>query len=162
MAVRRCFPELLFEMAISTHRAEIFSIKLEVDTRPPSGAILETTVLNRFTLLHLQHHDRASLFAGKLHALLERPFTKGRDLYDLVWYLSDPTQPDPNLEMLNNALVQTHWQGEELTNANWRKVVWQRVQGMDWENVAADVRPFLERASDAEFITRDNVKQLLA
>jgi hypothetical protein len=38
----------------------------------------------------LQHHDRASLLAGKIHAILQRPFLKGRDLYDLLWYLSDP------------------------------------------------------------------------
>jgi predicted nucleotidyltransferase component of viral defense system len=53
----------------------------------------------------LQHHDRASLLAGKLHALFQRRYVKGRDLYDLMWYLSDPNWPEPNLTLLQNALV---------------------------------------------------------
>jgi len=27
------------------------------------------------------------LLAGKLHAILQRAYTKGRDIYDLLWYL---------------------------------------------------------------------------
>ena len=49
--------------------------------------------MRRHVTLRLHHHDRASLLAGKLHAILQRPYTKGRDLYDLIWYLSDPTWP---------------------------------------------------------------------
>ncbi len=66
------FPGLLFELGLSPHRTEAFSVKIEVDTRAPSGAILETTVVRRHETLNLQHHDRASLLAGKLHAILER------------------------------------------------------------------------------------------
>lgn len=39
----------------------------------------------RHVTLRIQHHDRASLLAGKLHALLQRCNVKGRDLYDLMW-----------------------------------------------------------------------------
>ena len=66
-------------------------------------------------MLRLFHHDRASLLAGKLHAILKRPYTKGRDLYDLIWYLSDPDWPLPNLTLLNSALRQTDRDSEELT-----------------------------------------------
>jgi hypothetical protein len=59
-------------------------VKLEVDTRLSQGAVLETTVVRRHVLLRLQHHDRASLLAGKLHAILQRPWPKGRDFYDRV------------------------------------------------------------------------------
>jgi hypothetical protein len=34
-------------------------------------------------MLNLQHHDRPSLLAGKLHAILQRSWPKGRDLFDL-------------------------------------------------------------------------------
>ena len=64
--------------------------------------------------LPIQHHDKASLLAGKLHAILQRPYAKGRDLYDLLWYLGDPTWPPPNLTMLNHALRQTGWEGAPL------------------------------------------------
>jgi hypothetical protein len=68
------FPGLLHDLALSGRREEIFSVKIEVDTRPPKGAVLATTIVRRHVVLHLQHHDQASLLAGKLHALLQRPF----------------------------------------------------------------------------------------
>ena len=57
----------------------------------------------------------ASLLAGKLHAVLCRPWTKGRDIYDLAWYLSDPGWPAPNLALLNAAVWQGAAEAEPLT-----------------------------------------------
>jgi hypothetical protein len=111
--------------------------------------------------LNLAHHDRASLFAGKLHALLSRRYTKGRDLYDLVWYLSNRDWPEPNLEFLNAALQQTGWNGPSLDPSSWRNVVWSRLDAMQWARVVDDVKPFLERQADAALLTRENVKKLL-
>jgi len=108
------FPGLLFELGLSGQRDEIFSLKMEVDTNPPSGAGLETTVVRRHVTLQLHHHDRSSLLAGKIHAILQRKYTKGRDFYDLFWYLSDSGWPGPNLTLLNNALAQTEWAGDNL------------------------------------------------
>jgi hypothetical protein len=105
------FPGLLYELGLSPHRDEVLAVKIEVDTNPPAGAGLATTVVRRHVILQLQHHDRASMLAGKLHAILQRPYAKGRDLYDLLWYLSDPTWPAPNLVLLYNALRQTGWTG---------------------------------------------------
>ncbi len=155
------FPGLLYELGLSPHRSEVLAVKVEVDTSPPAGAGLATTVIRRHVLLHLQHHDRATLLAGKLHALLQRDYVKGRDLYDLVWYLSDPDWPPPNLTLLNNALQQTDWTGARLTMENWRAVVREYVTGLDWAQVVGDVRPFLERRADIEFLTRETILQLL-
>jgi hypothetical protein len=112
-------------------------------------------------LLHLQHHDRASLLAGKLHAVLMRPYPKGRDYFDLLWYLSDHSWPVPNLEMLNNALRQTGWSRPPLTGDSWRAAVISRLRGIAWETLLADVRPLLENAADAALLTRDNLLRLL-
>jgi hypothetical protein len=155
------FPGLLYELGLSPHAGEVLSIKLEVDTNPPVGAGLATTVVRRHIMLHLQHHDQASLLAGKLHALLQREYVKGRDLYDLLWYLSDPSWPPPNLEMLNNALQQTGWTGDLLTPENWQAVVRQRITNLPWERVIADVQPFLEQTSEATLLTRENLLQVL-
>jgi hypothetical protein len=38
-------------------------------------------MVRRHVLLQLHHHDRASLLAGKLHAVLH---AKGRDFFDLL------------------------------------------------------------------------------
>lgn len=138
------FAGLFYELGLAPYQEQVLAIKLEVDTHPPSGAGLTTTVVRRHILLHLHHHDRASLLAGKLHAVLQRPYLKGRDLYDLLWYLGDPAWPAPNLTLLNNALAQTGWPGSALTASTWRGAVRERLAGVDWARVHADVAPFLE------------------
>lgn len=156
------FPGLYYELGLSPHRRETPSVKLEVDTHPPAGAVLATTVVRHHLLLQLQHHDKASLLAGKLHAILQRPYLKGRDLYDLAWYLSDPEWPEPNLEFLNNALCQTGWTGRSLDNNNWRKSIRERLQPVSWERIEDDVSPFLGPGADPGILTRDNILRLLA
>ncbi len=151
------FRGLLYELGASPHQGEVLSIKIEVDTNPPAGAGLTTSLARRFVPLQLQHHDRASLLSGKLHAVLQRSYTKGRDIYDLLWYLSDPKWPEPNLLLLNNALQQTNWSGKQLTADNWRKILQDRLQSLSWERVVSDVRPFLETDTDVALLTRKNL-----
>jgi hypothetical protein len=155
------FAGLLYQLALSTHHDEVFSVKLEVDTNPPDGAVLTTSVVRRHVLLHLQHHDRASLLAGKLHAILQRPYAKGRDIYDLLWYLSDPDWPAPNLTLLNNALRQTGWTGDHLTGQSWQAIVRNHLQTLSWDRLVADVRPFLAPGNDADLLTFENVMRAL-
>ena len=155
------FAGLLNELGLSPFRDEVLAVKIEVDTNPPVGAGLTTSVIRRHVPLQLQHHDRASLLAGKLHAILQRPYTKGRDLYDLLWYLSDPRWPSPNLTLLNNALRQTGWPGPELTEDTWRETVRERLQGLAWDQVVADVRPFLEPGVDVGLLTLENLLRVL-
>jgi predicted nucleotidyltransferase component of viral defense system len=155
------FRGLLYEVGVSPHQGEVLSIKLEVDTNPPAGVALSTSVIRRHSTLQLHHHDRASLFAGKLHAILQRSYTKGRDIYDLLWYLGDPDWPEPNLVLLNNALQQTGWTGDTLTPANWRKILHDRLETFAWERVVNDVRPFLESKADVALLTRENLLNML-
>ena len=117
--------------------------------------------VRRFETLRLHRHDRSSLLAGKLHAILHRRWTKGRDLFDLLWYLSDPGWPQPNLTLLHNALIQTGWDQAAITSDNWRAVVRERVRSLDWNRVLTDVRPFLEPRAGIETLTLDNLLSLL-
>lgn len=155
------FSGLLYELGLSPLPSEVISIKTEIDTNPPDGALLETSIVRRHVLLHLQHYDKSSLLAGKLHALLTRRYTKGRDIYDLLWYLSDRTWPGPNLGLLNNALRQTGWTGGEVTESNWRERVGIRMTQLDWPTAVADVKPFLEKKSDIQMLTAQNLIKLL-
>lgn len=155
------FTGLLYELALSPHSDEVMAVKIEVDTNPPAGAGLTTSLVRRHVTLQLQHHDRASLLAGKLHAILQRPYLKGRDLYDLLWYLSDPDWPPPNLTLLNNALSQTGWAGGPLSEDNWRDAVRERLQSVAWERVVDDVRPFLGPGADPSILTTENLKRVL-
>ena len=155
------FSGLPYELNLSPHRDETLAVKLEVDTRPPAGAMLETSLVRRHVLLNIQHHDRASLLAGKLHAILQRPYMKGRDLYDLIWYLSDRNWPAPNLMLLNHALAQTDWSGPNLTLENWREVVRTRIEAVSFEQASMDVRPFLVSDEDIKLVSRENLLRLL-
>ncbi len=155
------FPGLLYELRLSPHADEVLAVKIEVDTRPPAGAGLETTLVRRHVVLNLQHHDRASLLAGMLHAILQRPFLKGRDVYDLIWYLSDRDWPEPNLPLLNNALKQTGWTGPLLDHGNWREIVRSKVGSMSIEQARDDVQSFLAAGEDLKLLTRPNLISLL-
>jgi predicted nucleotidyltransferase component of viral defense system len=155
------FYGLLYELKLSSQTNAAISVKIEVDTHPPAGALLDTDLVRRYITLHLQHHDRASLLAGKLHAILSRSYGKGRDLYDLMWYLSDPNWPAPNLALFSNALIQTGWQGTFPTSENWRELILDRLKVLDWKAALADVQPFLERPGEIELLTLENLGRLL-
>ena len=155
------FPGLFHELHLSPQRSQALSIKIELDTNPPVGAGIETTVVRRHVTLNLCHHDKSSLLAGKLHAILSRPWAKGRDLFDLAWYLADRTWPTPNLEFLNAALQQTGWTGPVLTAVNWRTELSHRLDQLDWKQAQDDVRPFLERERDLALVSRETIQALI-
>lgn len=84
-------------------------IKFEVDINPPSGAKYDL----KYKLLPSPHqvklYDEASLFAGKIHAILCRNWnyrTKGRDLYDYIFYLSKNISV--NLELVKEKLIDSN------------------------------------------------------
>jgi len=155
------FRGLLYEIGLSPQASQVFSIKIEVDTNPPAGAVTQTSLVRRHVTLNLLHYDKASLLAGKLHALLTRRYTKGRDLFDLIWYLADRSWPVPNCTLLNAALAQTGWKGPVVTTENWRSLLIERFDKFNWETAREDVLPFLERPENAALITRENLESLV-
>jgi hypothetical protein len=78
-----------------------------------------------------------------------------------MWYLSDPNWPEPNLTLLQNALMQTGWEGPTPDPGNWRDILCQRLGAIDWKKSASDVRPFLERPHEVVLITQENFEKLL-
>ena len=155
------FESLLYELGLSSHRSETISIKVEIDTNPPDGAEFKTSIARRHILLNLQHYNKSSMLSGKLHALLSRRYVKGRDIYDLMWYLSDRTWPEPNIVFLNNALKQTGWSGGTITSENWRKETAKSISKYNWDRVIEDVRPFLEKQRDLDLLTKENLIKML-
>lgn len=155
------FEGLLYEVGISPHRDQKFSIKIEVDTKPPEGAILQTYLINKYFPLSFLSYNLSSFFAGKLHALLSRKYTKGRDFFDLGWYLSKWRDLLPNVIFLTKALEQTMWKGELPTLQNWRDLVCKVVETANWKDVNRDVENFLENRSDMNIFTKENVLQLV-
>ena len=156
------FPGLLYEMGVSPHHNEVLSVKFEIDTNPPLGADTTTTIVRRFVTVNVTHYDKSSLLAGKLHAVLSRVYTKGRDLYDLVWYLSDRTWPAPNLSLLNAALGKSGWQGGKITPENLKEILLRKMEELQWEKVKDDLLPFLERQQELELVTKENCLKLIS
>ena len=155
------FEGLMYEAGISPLRSQKFSIKIEIDTLPPEGAALKTDIINKYFPISFLSYDIPSLFAGKLHALLSRKYTKGRDFFDLGWYLSRWKVVVPNIELLQNALKQTSWKGEMPSLANWKKHLYDVVEQKDWKKVRSDVESFLEKSSDMDIFTKENILSLL-
>ncbi|MFP4674468.1 MAG: nucleotidyl transferase AbiEii/AbiGii toxin family protein [Opitutales bacterium] len=155
------FSGLLHELGLSPHRDETFVVKIELNTNPPEGAGFTTRLVRKHYLLNLLQYDPASLLAGKLHAILVRKYTKGRDLYDLAWYLSAADWPGPNLILLNNALGQTGWGRGPLSEQTWRAEVMERLKSVNWKQAQADVAPFLERNHEVDLIAPETFTELL-
>jgi hypothetical protein len=136
------------------------SIKLEVDTKPPKGAVSETGIVNRHAMLSLRYYDLPSLMAGKIHALITRKYAKGRDWYDLLWYRGKRPPIDPNVEQLQNAFDQTSGQG--VFNAeNWKRDVVERLKAIDCDALVNDVKNFLEHPGDSALLTEQNILSVL-
>ncbi len=119
-------------------------IKLEVDTNPPSGTGYELKYLDFPFVSSVVVQDRASLFAGKIHALLCREYIKGRDWYDFIWYTSN--RSDINYDFLNSAINQLGpWQGQGvLVDKKWLlEELKRKIVSIDWKRAADDVRRFV-------------------
>ncbi|NBC29427.1 MAG: hypothetical protein GVY29_05475 [Spirochaetes bacterium] len=149
---------LLQALDLASHPNQKLAVKLEMDSRPPAGATMARTVVTRHALLALQHHDLPSLMAGKIHAAVTRTAVKGRDWYDLVWYLSRVPPVRPNEVLLTEALGQTR---QDLAQEDWRALLAAQVESLDIPTVQTDVRPFLEHPEESEWITREHLQGLL-
>lgn len=149
------FPGLLHDAGVASERGAKLMIRIEVDTRPPAGAVVEARLITRHFPISFRVHDLSSCMAGKIHALLSRRYTKGRDLFDLSWYLTRPDRPTPNFDLLGNALEQTGWKGPKVGPRTWSGILLDRVTSLDWPAVLRDVEPFLEDPRDRQLLDRE-------
>jgi predicted nucleotidyltransferase component of viral defense system len=151
---------VLKETGLAAMPQQKLSIKLEIDTRPPEGAVTRNQVIERHRMFAVKCYDLPSLMAGKMHALITRRHCKGRDWYDFIWYQAQRPQPEPNLVLLQNALDQTEGQGA-FESGNWKNLVLNKIANLDVTKVREDVRPFLEEPKEAALITRENLESLV-
>jgi predicted nucleotidyltransferase component of viral defense system len=131
----------------------ILKIKLEIDINPPAGSTFAHTYLDFPLDFEVCHQDLPSNFALKIHALLCRPYIKGRDWYDFNWYIKQKVSPNlPHLQAaLNqfgpwraqNPVIDTPWVVDRLN---------EKIAAIDWKAAAADVERFLGAAD------RDSLK----
>jgi predicted nucleotidyltransferase component of viral defense system len=137
---------------------KVVRIKLEIDTDPPSGAEYKPHVIPFPVAFSITAHDLPSLFAGKLNALLTREFVKGRDWFDLLWYLSKDIRV--NTPYLASALAQFDYPhlGKKSIDAEWIKNELLRViEKIDWNMARKDLSQLL-REKDLQTLDLWNKK----
>ncbi|MES9951027.1 MAG: nucleotidyl transferase AbiEii/AbiGii toxin family protein [Candidatus Thiodiazotropha sp.] len=122
-------------------------IKLEIDVDPPEGSGFDYTYLDFPLDFEVCHQDLSSNFSLKVHALLCRPYIKGRDWYDFNWYVKQNIQP--NYAHLQAALYQYgSWEHQVLmVNREWLiHALLEKAAAIDWTMAADDVVHFLNTA----------------
>ena len=156
------FQGLLQAAGMTGHKTQLLSVKLKIDSNPPAGAGLETRLANKYFPVAFQAYDTPSLFAGKLHCVYTRKYLKGRDFFDIGWYLSKWPDLKPNLVMLCNALKQSGWKGDFPEEATWRKMLSEKTAAADWEKVKRDVENFLENPGDRDIFSKQNIMTIIS
>ena len=120
------------------------TIKLEIDVDPPENSGFAYRYLDFPLDFEVCHQDLNSNFSLKIHALLCRPYVKGRDWYDFNWYVKQRVKP--NLAHLQAALLQWGpWAGQEIKiDLKWLKQkLTEKIGRIDWQDAAMDVERFL-------------------
>lgn len=121
-------------------------IKLEVDTDPPLGFGTEEHLLIRPYSFFVRCFQMQDLFAGKMHALLFRKWksnVKGRDWYDLEWYIRRGTPLNLHYFMLR-AIDSGDWTKESMTVAEFRMLLAQRIDQINMERAKDDIKRFIK------------------
>lgn len=153
------FNGLLKPLGISSLSSQKLAVKLEIDTNPPSGGNLVSTLVNKTYMFNVLHFDLPSLFATKLHACFHRKYTKGRDYYDLLWYAGKKIKP--NFVLLNNAIVQTQGKAAAINEDNFKSFLSKNIERVDFAKVRHDVERFLEDRNELKLLELKTLKQVI-
>jgi len=146
------------EIIREVHKGQVLKIKLEVDTDPPSGFSIETRYLLTPIPFAVRVLSLPDLFAGKMHAVLCRRWknrVKGRDWYDLVWYITNHS--DLHLAHLEQRMRQTQdWtEKEPLTQDSFFRIVHAAIDLQDIEHARREVAPFVKNSETLSIWSRE-------
>jgi predicted nucleotidyltransferase component of viral defense system len=94
------FP-VLYELGLSPHRDKMLHLKVEISQHHQIAVIKRTPVIHLGRSFVPSHFSLETMMAGKMLACLERSFQvgetkiaiKGRDFYDLLWFMQQRIQP---------------------------------------------------------------------
>lgn len=142
----------------SIRKDEKIKIKLEIDTNPPKGGIVEYKTALVPEIYQVKIYNDESLFAGKLHSILCRFWddrVKGRDLYDFIFYVSRKTKI--NIVFLENAMKQTgHLKDDEHLNLEIIKTkLKQKFNELDYTLAKQDVTSFIKNDKELELWSKE-------
>ena len=129
-----------------TNRSQKLKIKVEIDTDPPPDFQTEVLQLYNPIPYSVKTYVQEDLFSGKMHAVLFREWrnrVKGRDWYDMVWFMSSEVRL--NLHYLERRMrASGNWTGDRsLTEKNFQKLCMDKIDNLDIESAKKDVGVFL-------------------
>ena len=144
---------LKIDLNLKTHKNAVMKIKLEIDQDPATGFNCELKYHLHPIPFTIKTMALPSLFAGKMHALLyrtRRTNIKGRDWYDLIWFVKNNIPCD--LYYLKNKMVQTgHIDlSETLTQKKFVELISGKIKEIDFDLAKSDVEPFLKNSGQRD------------
>lgn len=132
-------------------------VKFEADVDPPPGFETETRLLSEPSPIGVRAYTGPSMFGGKFHALLARSWksrVKGRDWYDLVFFVGRGIPLD--LGYLRSRLEASGaWSGGTLSILDAKRMLHERIDGLDIDAARDDVSRFVPVPSDLDLWTHD-------
>lgn len=132
-------------------------IKLEVDTNPPLGFETEQQLLIKPFSFYVNCFTLPNLFAGKMHALLFRTWknrVKGRDWYDMEWYLRKGVALNLN-HFYQRALESGDWIEETISKNQLVELLENKISSTNIERAKEDVIRFIKDPKEIEIWSQE-------
>lgn len=142
------FRNVLREFGFNVHKDEKLLVKFEIDFNPSVNIHTETKFFDSFNeRFPILVNTLETLFAQKILAIVFRSYQKGRDFYDLVWFLSQKNT-EPNYEIFREKGIEIR-NREELIEFLKNQAV-----KSDLPQAAKDVERFLFYPEQAQWILK--------
>ncbi|TQO39691.1 nucleotidyltransferase AbiEii toxin of type IV toxin-antitoxin system [Arenibacter algicola] len=138
-------------------------IKIEVDRQPPLNFTTEEKLLLRPFSFYVKCFTKPSLFAGKMHALLFRKWknrVKGRDWYDLEWYIKKGIPLDVS-HFLTRAKDTNDWQADSISNEQIIELLSHKINLVSFSRIKEDVVRFIRNDEALNIWSPEYFKDLI-
>jgi predicted nucleotidyltransferase component of viral defense system len=142
------FSEVMKEMSLSDLPDQKLKIKFEIDPVPYKNIHCESKQIFAYgKSFNIISNTFETLFAQKVVAIIFRPYQKGRDFYDLIWFLSQKNI-EPNYEIFKEKGIDIK-NRQELV-----KFLEEQSQKSDLKLAVKDVERFLFYPEQAQWILK--------
>lgn len=141
---------ILEELGLSFGGSRVLYLKIEPMSAPQAPASVEVSAISKGSFyFFLRRYSLPDLMAGKINAFLTRVFVKsknntndfkGRDVFDLVWYMSRNVQP--NWKRLKILLA-----GTDYETRSWPGLlndIEKKLENIKKSHIAGDIQYFIE------------------
>ncbi|MFC2090962.1 nucleotidyl transferase AbiEii/AbiGii toxin family protein [Bacteroidota bacterium] len=153
--------DIIKETGVQSNKT--LKIKIEIDRQPSLNFKTEEKLLLRPFSFYVKCFTKPSLFAGKMHALLFRKWktrVKGRDWYDLEWYIKKGIPLDVN-HFLTRAKDTNDWKGDSISNEQIIELLDTKIKSVSFRSIKEDVVRFIKNDDDLNIWSPEYFKDLI-